>query len=95
MTNEHRTSFRLPQDSAPDIYPDCIYLNDNQSCSILRTQRCEGNSCAFRRTHEQFSTSNQAVTKMLNSLSTEQQKKIASSYYGGKMPWRTCEKSGK
>ncbi len=95
VTNERRASFRLPQDAVSDIPPDCIYLNDNQSCSILRTQRCDGESCSFRRTHEQSDLSNKAVVKMLNSLSAEQQKKIASSYYGGKMPWRACDKSSK
>lgn len=95
MTNERSELFSLPQDAAFDLAPDCIYLNDNLSCSILRTKRCDGYSCSFRRTHEQSDVSNQTVTKMLNSLSVEQQKKIASSYYGGKMPWRTCAKSNK
>lgn len=95
MTNERCGLFRSPQDEAFDLAPGCIYLNDNLSCSILRTKRCEGDSCSFRRTHEQSDVSNKTVTKMLNSLSAEQQKKIAASYYGGKMPWKTCEKSNK
>lgn len=68
--------------------PDCIYLNENMSCSILRTPRCEGASCAFCRSRSESQFSDEAAVKMLNSLSVEQQRKIASSYYGGKMPWK-------
>ncbi len=95
MTNQSRNSSRLSQDETIDFAPDCIYLNDKISCSILRTQRCEGPSCAFRCTHDQSNISNQIVIRTLNSLSVEQQKKIATSYYGGKMPWRVDEKSSR
>lgn len=78
--------------SSQDL-PECIYLNDNLSCSILRTPRCEGSLCSFCRTYLQSKSSNENAVKMLNDLSLEEQKKIASAYYGGKMPWKSNSKS--
>lgn len=82
-------------DSLSQGLPECIYLNDNLSCSILRTPRCEGNLCSFCRTYLQSKSSNENVVKMLNELSPEEQKKIASAYYGGKMPWKSSNKARK
>ncbi len=73
---------------------ECVYLNSNLTCSILRIQQCQADDCSFRRTRDEFLSSDAAAAALLNSLSEDQQEKIAGAYYSGKRPWKAQPKQG-
>lgn len=76
------------KDLLPLKFPECIHLSDNCRCSLLRVKDCLGTDCSFCVTVNEIEQSQEDWHSYMNSLSDEKQKKIAKSYYGGKMPWK-------
>lgn len=73
-------------------FPDCIYLSERYRCDILRVVRCVGKECAFRQSETEYRQARDRWQKAISALSREQQGKIVSKYYGGRMPHITQEK---
>ncbi len=77
MAGEEERSFHCP---------DCIYLSQRYQCDILQVVRCLGEKCAFRQSETEYRLAHDRWQKAISALSREQQGKIVSKYYGGKMP---------
>jgi len=54
----------------------------------MKSCRCRGTDCTFRRTAAQTQQANIVWRSRMASLPEEQQYKIAKKYYGGNMPWK-------
>ncbi len=67
---------------------ECIWLLEDSVCELMKSCRCRGERCTFRRTAAQSHEANAAWKARMLSLSEEQQLKIAKKYYGGNMPWK-------
>ncbi|MCD8220560.1 MAG: hypothetical protein LUC50_09725 [Ruminococcus sp.] len=67
---------------------ECIWLADDKICELMKSCRCVGSDCTFRKTVAQEKQSDAAWRLRMISLSDEQQCKIAKKYYGGNMPWK-------
>ena len=67
---------------------ECIWLLDDSVCELMKSSRCRGENCTFRRTAVQSQQANAVWQARMASLSEEQQSKIAKKYYGGNMPWK-------
>ena len=73
---------------SPLNFPDCVYLSEHCRCSILCVDGCAGEKCSFRQSGREKKQSRDKWYQELNTLSEEEQRKIARSYYGGRMPWK-------
>lgn len=71
-----------------DMTMECIWLTDGSVCELMKSCRCHGENCGFRRTVLQNQKSLAEWQSRISSLSEEQQNKIARKYYGGNMPWK-------
>lgn len=67
---------------------DCVFAAPKNKCAILSVSKCLGNKCTFRKSSAEISSSDSGWKDHLNSMDSAKQSKIASEYYGGKMPWK-------
>lgn len=72
----------------PEPIIECIWLTENNLCELMKSCRCRGAECSFRRTTSQTQQATVAWRSRMGSLTEEQQRKIAQKYYGGNMPWK-------
>jgi hypothetical protein len=68
--------------------PDCVNLTEHFRCSVLRISECPGGNCSFRQGTSERKSSINKWRKRMNGLPPGEQRKIATSYWGGKMPWK-------
>ena len=68
--------------------PDCIHLSEHCRCKILRVGGCIGKDCSFKQSTAEAKESKSVRKHRINSLSLDKQKKIATVYYEGEMPWK-------
>ena len=71
----------------PLSLPECVHLTERCRCGVLRVEECQGERCAFRKTERAYSTAYQKWRDALRAKSAEEQRRTASKYYGGQMPW--------
>lgn len=67
---------------------ECIWLADDAICELMKSCRCRGGTCSFRKTAAQSKQSDRKWRSRMSSLPDEQQSEIAKKYYGGNMPWK-------
>lgn len=66
---------------------DCFAIGENGRCSILSGGMCQGKSCGFHKTKEEYGKSLEKAKERLRSLPEYQQDAIADKYYGGVRRW--------
>lgn len=73
-----------------DWIDTCVQLHKNGECAVENRFKCSPDdmSCPFHLTAEQRAHSFEAWKQRMNSISEDEQKHIAETYFKGKMPWR-------
>lgn len=71
--------------------PDCVHLTEYCRCEIMKVPECIGMKCSACQSAAEKLRSGDIWRRRMNSLSDEQQTKIASVYYSGKKPWKEAK----
>lgn len=79
---------QMSQQTSDQTTTECIWLAEGSICELMKSCRCRGAECSFRRTAAQDRKATAAWQSRISSLSDEQQRRIAKKYYGGNMPWK-------
>ncbi|WP_295217098.1 hypothetical protein [Ruminococcus sp.] len=79
---------QMSQNTPDGTTTECIWLAEGSVCELMKSCRCHGTSCSFRRTSAQDRRAAAAWQSRMASLPEEQQRRIAKKYYGGNMPWK-------
>ena len=66
---------------------DCFGTNEDGRCTVLSGGSCEGTSCRFHKTVEEYQESLKKAQERLRGLPEYQQDDIAERYYGGVRKW--------
>lgn len=66
---------------------DCFAMKENGKCSVMKSGECEGRSCSFHKTKEEYQESVRKANERLRSLPEYQQEAVADKYYGGVKAW--------
>ncbi|MDR3209723.1 MAG: hypothetical protein LBT36_03760 [Oscillospiraceae bacterium] len=86
--NENYILSLLAKDQKLLNFPDCVHLTELGRCGILRVRECRGADCSFCQSAAEHQEARDSWNRRLNALSEEEQRKIAESYYDGRMPWK-------
>jgi hypothetical protein len=63
---------------------ECFALRKGR-CTALNVKKCEGSSCSFYKTEEQYKEGREKAIKRINSLDQVTKGHILETYYGGKL----------
>lgn len=63
---------------------ECFALRKGR-CTALNVKKCEGSSCSFYKTEQQFNADREKSIKRIGSLDQVTQSHISETYYGGKL----------
>lgn len=79
---------QMTQQTLDDAAMECIWMTEGSICELMKSCRCCGTDCSFRRTSAQNHRAAAIWQSRMASLPEEQQRRIAKKYYGGNMPWK-------
>lgn len=71
--------------------PDCVHLTERYKCNLLQVKHCLGHMCTFCQTAYERGKAHKKWLDAMNAMSEENQLRIASVYYSGRMPWKNAD----
>lgn len=81
-------------DLKPLEFPNCVHLTERYKCRILQIDECIGESCSFCQDSSGQKQSDDLWRRKMNTVNEGKQKKIAKTFYGGRMPWKDVSEEG-